>query len=64
MKAKHIKVGLKVKPKKAYAEKYKKPPVSTIESISSGGLITLDNEGGGSYTRDYFCVNYKLADKE
>lgn len=63
MKAKHIKVGLKVKPKKAYAAQYKKPPVSTIESISSG-LITLDNEGGGSYTRDYFCENYKLADKE
>ena len=63
MKAKHIKVGLKVKPKKAYAAQYGKPPISTIESINSVGIITLENEFGG-YTTEYFCENYKLADKE
>lgn len=63
MKAKHIKVGLKVKPKKAYAVKYSKPPVSIITRIDSSGIITLNNEMG-CYSTEYFCENYKLADKE
>lgn len=63
MKAKHIKVGLKVKPKKAYTAKYGKPPTSTIERISSFGIISLDNEVG-VYSTEYFCENYKLANKE
>lgn len=57
MKLKNIKVGTKVVPKKAYKEQYNKPDVSTIESYSN--LITLDNDYS-SYTRDYFCENYKL----
>lgn len=32
MKLKHIKVGIKVVPKKAYKARYNKPDVSTIES--------------------------------
>ena len=63
MKAKHIKVGLKVRPKKAYAAQYSKPAVSTIKHVNSVGVITLDNEFG-VYTSEYFCDNYKLADKE
>ena len=57
MKLKHIKVGTKVVPKKAYKAQYNKPDVSTIESYSH--VITLDNDAS-SYSPDYFCENYKL----
>ena len=59
MKAKHIKVGTKIVPKKTYKAKYNKPDVSTIDSISLLGTIHLDNDVFG-YTPDYLCLNYKL----
>ena len=57
MKLKHIKVGTKVVPKKAYKAQYNKPDVSTIELYDN--VITLDNDAS-SYSPDYFCENYKL----
>ena len=57
MKLKHIKVGTKVVPKKAYKAQYNKPDVSTIELYYN--VITLDNDAS-SYSPDYFCENYKL----
>ena len=57
MKLKHIKVGTKVVPKKAYKAQYNKPDVRTIELYDN--VITLDNDAS-SYSPDYFCENYKL----
>ena len=59
MKAKHIKVGTKIVPKKTYKAQYNKPDVSTIVSISLSGVIQLDNDVF-TYTPDYLCLNYKL----